>query len=97
MSDSDVRPARRERKENARSRRQQISTVYKIQILASDEKLKQNNVRFQGLEPVSAFRENNLYKYTYGESRNKTDMERLLPEVRKKFPDAFIIRCISGS
>ena len=87
-------PARRARNGRA-ARRQTFSTVYKIQILASEEQLKQNNDRFLGLKPISSFRENNLYKYTYGESKDKKDMERMLKKVREKFPDAFIITCIS--
>ena len=65
--------------------------VYKIQLLASADRLKQNNPRFCGFGPISAFRENNLYKYTYGESQDKGDIEKLLKEVKKKIPDAFII------
>ena len=69
----------------------QTSTVYKIQILASVDELKQNNPRFCGLTPISSFRENNLYKYTYGETSSKPDAERLLKKVREVIPDAFII------
>lgn len=87
-------PARRAKSSRV-GRRQSFSTVYKIQILASEEQLKQNNDRFLGLKPISSFRENNLYKYTYGESKDKKDMERMLKKVREKFPDAFIITCIS--
>lgn len=69
-----------------------MKTVYKIQLLASADELKQNNPRFCGLEPVSSFRENNLYKYTYGESENKKEIEALLNQVKSKIPDAFIIK-----
>lgn len=69
----------------------QTSTVYKIQILASADELKQNNPRFCGLTPISSFRENNLYKYTYGETSSKPDAERLLKKVKEVIPDAFII------
>lgn len=65
--------------------------VYKIQILASADMLKQNNPRFCGLTPVSTFKENNLYKYYYGESSDKKEIERMLREVRKKIPDAFVV------
>lgn len=73
------------------ARNEKIRTVYKIQILASEEKLKQNNPRFHGLKPISAFRVNDLYKYTYGESSDRQEIETLLEEVKKKIPDAFII------
>lgn len=69
-----------------------LTTVYKIQILASGERLKDNNPRFCGLSPIKSFKDRNLYKYTYGESENIKDMESLLKTVREKIPDAFIIK-----
>lgn len=66
-------------------------TVYKIQILASAELLKQNNPRFCGLAPISTYKENNLYKYFYGESTEQAEIEEMLKEVKKKIPDAFIV------
>lgn len=71
---------------------EKLTTVYKIQILASEDLLKDNNPRFCGLTPIKSFKEKNLYKYTYGESENKKDMEVLLKSVREKIPDAFIIK-----
>lgn len=70
---------------------EKLKTLYKIQILASADLLKQNNPRFCGLSPVKSFRENNLYKYTYGESESRQEMESLLKKVKEKIPDAFII------
>lgn len=72
-------------------------TVYKIQILASAERLKENNPQFCGLKPVKAIHENDLYKYTYGESTDRAEMERLLQDVRKDIPDAFIITAMKSS
>lgn len=71
-------------------------TVYKIQILASDDLLKQDNPRFQGLTPVTAYRDNNLYKYYYGESQNEDEIRGLLQEVKKKIPDAFIVKSLKS-
>ncbi len=74
------------------SKVEKLKTVYKIQILASSDILKQNNPRFCGLAPVKSFKENNLYKYTYGESESRKEMENLLKIVKEKIPDAFIIK-----
>lgn len=71
-------------------------TIYKIQILASQNHLKSNNPRFCGLSPISCIQENNMYKYTYGESDNRAEIEKMLIDVRKKFPDAFIIQIRKG-
>ena len=66
-------------------------TVYKIQVLASADLLKQNNPRFCGLAPISAYKENNLYKYYYGESRDRNEIDDMLKEVKKVIPDAFVV------
>lgn len=66
-------------------------TIYKIQILASADLLKQNNPRFCGLSPISTYKENNLYKYFYGESTDKTEIDEMLKDVKKKIPDAFVV------
>lgn len=65
--------------------------VYKIQVLASADLLKQNNPRFCGLAPISAYKENDLYKYYYGESQNEDEIKKLLKEVKKVIPDAFVV------
>lgn len=88
-----TKPAKHKSISGYHSKVEKLKTVYKIQILASDELLKQNNPRFQGLSPIKSFKESNLYKYTYGESANKKEMEKLLKEVKEKIPDAFIIKC----
>ena len=80
------------RKEDAHNAKvNKLITVYKIQILASADLLGQDNSRFCGLSPVTAYKENNLYKYYYGESTDKAEIETVLADVRKKIPDAFIV------
>ena len=66
-------------------------TVYKIQVLASADLLKQNNPRFCGLSPISTFRENGLYKYYYGESEDQGEIDKMLRKVKEKIPDAFVV------
>lgn len=89
---------KQKRKENAHNaKRGKFVTVYKIQILASADLLKQNNPRFRGLAPISTFKENNLYKYYYGESLDRAEMEALLKDVRKKIPDAFVVSSTKSS
>lgn len=86
-----VEPKRHQAASSYHSKVGKITTVYKIQILASADLLKQNNPRFCGLTPIKSFKENNLYKYTYGESENLKEIEALLKSVKEKIPDAFII------
>ena len=70
----------------------QKTTLYKIQILASPTKIKENSSQFKGLSPVSYFKEDGLYKYTYQESKSLQEIRKHLPIARKKFKDAFIIK-----
>lgn len=83
---------KKQRNANAHNAKvEKFVTVYKIQILASADLLRQNNPRFCGLKPISTYKENNLYKYYYGESTDKGKIETMLKEVQEKIPDAFIV------
>lgn len=80
------------RKEDAYNAKvNKLVTVYKIQILASADLLSQGNSRFCGLAPITTYKENNLYKYYYGESTDRSELEAVLADVKKKIPDAFIV------
>ena len=82
----------KKRKEDAHNAKvNKLVTVYKIQILASSDLLNQSSDRFCGLSPITAYKENNLYKYFYGESTDREELETVLSDVRKKIPDAFIV------
>lgn len=71
--------------------------VFKIQILTSDRVLLSKSRLFKGLAPVGRYKENGIYKYTYGET---TDYNRILrlkrSKVDAKFKDAFIIAFKNG-
>lgn len=71
-------------------------TIYKIQVLASKEQLKESDSRFCGFSPISCIEENGLYKYTYGETEKRKEAEELLKKVKQKIPDAFIIQLRKG-
>lgn len=76
------------------ARSDRFRTVYKIQILASPKQLKTNDPEFCGLSPVKSFKDNNIYKYTYGESEQKSEIDAMLKEVRARIPDAFVIKTL---
>ncbi len=77
--------------DDSRGVRKITRTLYKIQILASAEKVDKDSPCFCGLSPVECFQENGLYKYTYGESTSRADIEEMLSNVKSRIPDAFII------
>ena len=87
-------PGRRD-KDGAKKKavRKGVNVSYKVLLFVTDEELKANDESFQGLAPVYSFRENNQYKYTYGESENRQEMESLLLKISSNFPDARVIKC----
>ena len=64
--------------------------VFKIQIMASESELKSNDKRFKGLA-TDHYKENGVYKYTYGESEDYNEILRMKKEISDKFKDAFVI------
>ncbi|MDR1683691.1 MAG: N-acetylmuramoyl-L-alanine amidase [Candidatus Symbiothrix sp.] len=70
-------------------------SVYKIQIMAGSNYVPNKSSDFKGYR-VEYFIENNLYKYTYGESSDLAKIRTLLKSVRKDFKDAFIVRFENG-
>lgn len=86
------KPGRRDQNKGGKATRQNVHIVYKILLFTSGEELKANDEAFKGLSPVGSFRENNMYKYTYGESAVKSEMENKLREIKYLFPEAYVIR-----
>lgn len=70
--------------------------VFKIQILTSSRPLAANDKRLKGLKGVEHYREDGLYKYTYGASADYNKMVRTRREIAPKFKDAFIIAFKNG-
>lgn len=88
-------PARRDKDQAPKRKavKQNVNVRYKILLFISDDELKANDEAFQGLSPVASFRENNKFKYTYGESLEYKEMDDLLKEVSPLFPEARVIKC----
>ena len=70
--------------------------VFKIQFLTSDRLLKPNDKRLKGLKGVEHYRENGIYKYTYGASPDYNKVLRTRRSVTPLFHDAFIIAFKNG-
>ena len=70
--------------------------VFKVQIFASSELLKGNDKRLKGLKGVEHYKENGLYKYTYGASEDYNRVLRTRRSVAGKFKEAFIIAFKDG-
>ena len=69
--------------------------VFKIQIMAADNKLSSDDKRFKGLK-TDYYKENGIYKYTHGESEDYNEILRLKKQISDKFGDAFIVAFLNG-
>ena len=71
--------------------------TFKIQILTSSRPLSKNDKRLKGLKDVDYYKENGLYKYTYGASYDYNKVLRTRRNtVTPLFKDAFIIAFRNG-
>lgn len=70
--------------------------VYKLQILASKSKTSKGDPDLKGLTDVQEYRENGLYKYTYGEFENFAEANKLRKKLANKFPQAFVVKFKDG-
>jgi len=68
------------------------SIVWKIQFLTSKKLLKNGDSEFKGLTPVSYYKENGLYKYTYGSAPTSRGLNADLKKVTALFPGAFPVK-----
>lgn len=69
--------------------------IYKVQILSSSKPIPANSKELKGYK-ADFYKENNLYKYTYGESADFNEISRIKKTLQKDFKDAFIISFENG-
>ena len=70
--------------------------IFKVQLLASDRKLKANDRQLKGVSGVDSYKEGGLWKYTVGASTDYNEIYQLRKDVLSKFPQAFIIAFKNG-
>lgn len=68
-----------------------VNTVYKILLLSSEKELSANDPVFAGFKPTGMYKENNQFKYTYGSSTNRREIETQLLQIKSYLPDAIIV------
>lgn len=64
---------------------------FMVQFMALPEKISLNDKRFNGLPAVNRYYEGGLWKYTAGSESDLQSAKNILTEVKKKYPDAFVI------
>ncbi|MDE5745525.1 MAG: hypothetical protein K2H84_07725, partial [Paramuribaculum sp.] len=70
--------------------------IYKVQFYTSGSKLPADSPKLKGISDAEFYRDGGGVKYTTGNFLTEQDAKKRLAEVRKKFPDAFIIKTLAG-
>lgn len=70
--------------------------IFKIQIFTSNKKIQQNDKLIKDLPLVNYYKENGLYKYTFGDNYDYNRVLKLKKENSKRFKDSFIISFKQG-
>ncbi|MDD6668985.1 MAG: hypothetical protein PUE54_04980, partial [Bacteroidales bacterium] len=72
--------------------------VYRVQFLTSEKRLSMRSACFKDMDidKIKSYKEDGLYKYTYGETLDKNEAKRMLDIVRRRHPEAFIIKFKNG-
>lgn len=81
---------------NSQSTNSVAGKIYKVQFLTSARLYEKGDKSFKGLYPVGCYKENGVWKYTFGEASTWREAEKILKKIKNKFPDAFIITTRDG-
>ncbi|MDE6126286.1 MAG: N-acetylmuramoyl-L-alanine amidase [Muribaculaceae bacterium] len=65
--------------------------VWKIQVMAAGSPLPAGSAQLKGLPDVSYYKEGGMCKYTTGSYGSAKDARKALKQVRKRYPEAFIV------
>lgn len=71
--------------------------LYRVQITASSNPLPSNNPLYDKFKDVEQYHTNGLYKYVVGKSDSYAESVGFCDEVRKHFPDAFVVAFKGGN
>ncbi len=88
----ETKPAKQETKPTKEEAKNSNDVYWRIQFYISDTELKPNAKQLKGLSPVQYYKDGKLYKYTYGNTTSKAQMNKDLQTVKKLFKDAFPVK-----
>lgn len=70
--------------------------IYKVQFMTGSKRLGKKSTEYKGMTDVECYVDGRVYKYTVGSYTTLQDAQKRLKQVRKKFPDAFVIKTRNG-
>jgi N-acetylmuramoyl-L-alanine amidase len=71
--------------------KQKSSIIFKVQVTSSKKKIPLTSKYFKDLKGVDEIAADGIYKYTVGSKKSYSEIVEFCQQVRKQFPDAFII------
>ncbi len=72
------------------------SLKFQIQILASSKLLPTNAPDFKKLDGISIIKAGSIYKYTVGNKDSYEEIQEMIKDVKKSFPESFVIAVKNG-
>ncbi len=70
--------------------------VFKVQIFVSSKEISKTSELFKNYKEVDFYVEDNMYKYTIGESSDYQQIKELHEKIKKDFQDSFIVKFKNG-
>ncbi|MDE6525098.1 MAG: hypothetical protein K2L66_06025, partial [Paramuribaculum sp.] len=70
--------------------------IYKVQFMTGSKRLGKKSSEYKGMTDVECYVDGRVYKYTVGSYTSLSDAQKRLRQVRKQFPDAFVIKTRNG-
>lgn len=68
-----------------------LGIYYSVQLGAGKEKIETKPENFNGLKDVFYIEENGYYKYCYGKTATFKEILPILPEIKEKYPSAYVV------
>jgi N-acetylmuramoyl-L-alanine amidase len=68
-----------------------IDIVFKVQITSSKKKIPKTSKYFKNIKGIDEIASDGIYKYTVGNKKTYSEIVELCQQIRKQFPDAFIV------
>lgn len=70
--------------------------TYRVQFMTSPRKVPKGSDKFRGIDEYVEYHDGSMWKYSSTDLSDMRSARRRLAELRKKFPDAFIITIVDG-
>lgn len=96
VKESDKNVQAKEKETQGKKQPSESRPVFKIQLMASTRQIPTGSARFKNLSPIDFYKEGGYYKYTYGETTDYQEAQKMRNEIKKDFDGAFIIAFKNG-